>query len=157
MHASRKGTEMSEKQVDYEPQAMPFFFAAGMAVAALWGWYLLEQFTSLRITGLLGTASEDPIPIYFALAGTVIVPIVAAVFWRRAVGIVRNGVNGKGSVLSVGAKVEGLRNVEFEYEFEGANYTNKTSLDAETAEKLQPGDEIEIIIDKRKPTRVLVK
>jgi hypothetical protein len=148
---------MSKEQGEYEAQAMPFFFGAAIAVAVMWGWYALEHFTNLRITGLFGTANEDAMPIYVALATTAIAPIVAAVFWRRAVGIVKNGVPGLGTVLSVGVKVQDLRDVEFEFEFEGVTYTNKTSMYVETADKLQPGDEIEIIIDKRKPTRVLVK
>lgn len=139
---------MSEEQSGYEAQAMPFFFAAGAVVAIMWGWYAFEHFTE---------NSKDALPIFFPLAVTVLAPIAATAFWRRAVGIAKNGVPGMATVLSVGGKIKGLRDVEFEFEFDGATYTNKTSIYDEISDKLRPGDEIVIVIDKRKPTRVLVK
>lgn len=147
---------MDEKKT-HEVKFVSYVIIAAFIVITAWGWYLLEQLTQWRITTLLGTAYEEPLPILVPLVISVLVPISAVIFWKRAVGIACNGVFEKATVLAIGGEVQSMRNVKFEYVFGGNKYSKKMSISSAIADQLDLGGTLNIIVDKRKPTRVLVK
>jgi hypothetical protein len=148
---------MAEAEKPRIPGAGMYFIGAGVAVLLIWGWFLLEHFTNLRIVRSGQEAGAASLPVAFPLVVTPLAFIIATILWRRAVGIVENGVPASATVKSVGGEFQGYREVSFDYTFEGASYSKKMSVIGVTAEKLNPGDALPIIVDKRNPKRVVVK
>ena len=148
---------MAETEKPEVPGAGMYFIGAAVVVVLIWTWFLLEHFTNLRIVRWGQEASAEGMPVALPLVATPLALIIAAVLWRRAVGIAVNGMPASARVKSVGGEVQGYREVEFDYTFEGVSYSKKMSVIGVTAEKLKPGDALPIIVDKRNPKRVMVK
>jgi hypothetical protein len=148
---------MAENNEKYKVMGFVYAMIAGALIVVIWGWYCLEQFTDWRITSLGGTADKDPISILFPAVTSVAAPVLALVFWRRAVGIAEHGVAVTATVLSIGNSIQSMRNVEFEYTHDGIVYRKKKSVDDYTSEELEPGGPLEIIVDKRNVKRILIK
>lgn len=134
-----------------------YFTGAGLFIAVMWGWFLLEQFTSLRVVGASGMAHADPVHILFPVIATPLALVGALILWRRAAGIVANGVPLEATVTAVGGEVQDMRDVSLEYEFEGKQYQNKMSVSSVVANDLSEGGKLGVIVDKRNPARVVLQ
>ena len=148
---------MGEESKVERPGATLYFLGAAVMTGLIWAWFLIEHFTNWRITRFGSQPQEDPLHIAFPLIVTPVVLIGALVLWRRAVGLAENGVPVNATIRSIGGEVQGYRDVVFDYTFEGASYSTKKSVIGITVAKLQAGEELPIIVDKRNPKRVMVK
>ena len=146
---------MNERKFQ-EVKGSHYLIIASAIVIGMWGCYFLEQNTSLRLKNILGKAQEEPMEIIFPIITSVIAPVIFLVLWRRAVGIVENGVLTTATVLSVGSKVQSMRDVVFQYVFDSETYETKLSVTSAISDELEPDAKIEILVDKRKPSRILV-
>ncbi len=134
-----------------------YFIGAGAVIAAMWGWFLLEQFTDFRVTNASGTVDSEPIHILFPAIATPLALVVALFLWRRAAGIVANGVPLEALVTAVGREIQSMRDVSLEYEFEGKGYQKKMSVSSAVADDLSEGDKLAVTVDKRNPARVVLQ
>jgi hypothetical protein len=132
-----------------------YFSGAAIMAAILWGWFLLERFTSLRLVGSSGIAHEEPVHILFPTIGTAVCLLGALFLWRRAAGMAANGVPVGATVTAVGGEFQGMRDVSFSYVFEGTELAGKISVPAVSVKDLEPGGEFRIIVDKRNPKRYM--
>lgn len=139
------------------PSSFIYFGGAGFVIALLWVWFLIEHFTDWRIVRTGQEGRPESLPVLVPLIATPIAFVAALVLWRRAVGIVENGVPVSAVIKSIGGEVQGYREVVFDYEFDGASHSQKKSVIGITVEKLGPGSPLPIIVDKRNPKRVMVK
>lgn len=139
-----------------EVGAALYFASAAILIAILWGWFLLEQVTGLRLVRAGGTAQAEPVHVAFPLIGTPVVLLVAFVLWRRAAGIAAHGVEMDAAVRSVGGAVQGMRHVVLAYEFEGRSFEKKVSVVCAVSDKLSEGDTLRVLVDRRKPKRMMV-
>lgn len=147
---------MSDEARPARPSGAIYSVGAGILILVLWGWFLLERFTPLRLVRPGQEASAEGIPLLVPLIATPIVLIVAFALWRRAVGIAENGVPLQATVLSTGAALQGMRNVVLEYSLEGVRYERKTSVPCAIADKLSAGSTVDVVVDKRNPKRMLL-
>lgn len=148
---------MAEGQAKHTVKGTMYLLGAAAPVAVLWGWYLLEHYTSWRITHIGETAQEEPIPIWLALIGTPVCLIAALVLWKRATGIAENGIEVEAEVVSVGATIQYQRTVKVKYVVDGVEYIRKASVTMVISDKLKAGDKLALIVDKSNPKRMLVK
>ncbi|MCX7804944.1 MAG: hypothetical protein N3A38_07105 [Planctomycetota bacterium] len=138
------------------PGPAVYFLTAAAISVLMWGWFLLEHFTDLRIVRLGQEARRESVPIAVPIATVPLAFIGATILWRRAVGIAENCVPVIATVKSVGGEVQGFRDVTFGYTFEGVEYSKKMSVVGAIAEKFEPGSPVEIIVDRRKPSRIML-
>lgn len=150
------GEGLDEQQHGFKVRGALYYIPAAAIIAVMWAWWLLEQTTNWRITSS-GVANSEPIPILIPLIATVLAVPVAVILYRRALGIVANGVPVLATVVAVGGTVNSMRDVEFEYLFEGQSYTMNKSFSARTADGYSQGSELEVLVDRRNPKKVLVK
>ena len=148
---------MADAAKPEKPSSFIYFLGAGVIVVLGWAWFLIEHFTDWRIVRTGQEARPESLPILVPLIGTPVALIVALILWRRAVGIVENGVPVDATITSIGGEVQGYREVNFDYVFEGTSYSKKMSMVGILVEKLAPGAPLPIVVDKRNPKRVAVK
>ncbi len=147
---------MNEPDSVHQVKGLPYLSYAAGAALGMWGWFSLEHFTNYRISHG-GEAKAEPIHIAFPLIASVLAPIIALVMWRRAIGIAKHGVPVTATVRSISSVVKQMRNVSFEYEFQGVKYSKRKSIDCTCSDELTLGGEMEIIVDQRNPKRILLK
>lgn len=148
---------MNEKKMKPSVKGGPYCRAAAIGLCLFWGWYLLEHFTSWR--WVHARSGAEPISILYIAAGTVFAVLAPFAAWRWLESIAENGIPTVATVLSVDRKVtmgKSIRTVTFKYVFKGTEYTKKKSIISSVSDKLKCGGTLDIIVDKRRPKRVLV-
>ena len=142
---------MTDSDNNSPVKPMTYVWTSGVMIAIVWGLYVLEHFTDIRIG-----SGDDPLPILIPIIATPVIAIGGFIMYRRALGIVAHGIEVEATIGDIGRAVEGMRHVTYEYEFRGVRYAERKSVGSDAADELSPGDKIRIIVDDRKPKRFLV-
>lgn len=147
---------MLDRQKLLRNKTIIYWGGAALFVVLMWAWFFLEQFTNLRITRIWESAREHPIPLLVPILASIAGVVLALFFWHRAVGLVKNGVEVSATIKDLGVALNGMRNVSYEYEFQGAKYSKKESMSCVLVDNLKPGDPLPILVDPRNPKRMIV-
>lgn len=83
--------------------------------------------------------------------------LVVAFFYRRNVQLVRDGVEVLAEVTGAGRIVtKGLRDLSFQYEYNGSTRKKRKSMNVKDVGKLQVGDRFRILVDPKNTQRYYV-
>ena len=129
---------------------MPLFFWFNVALHFI-GYTIKPLFRLQKIE-----EGDDPkIAITLALITTVVAPLLAYLYYRKAKSVAENAIEVIGVVKKVGGKLDSMVNVTFSYEVSGKRYKKRKSFD--TDGNFSVGQEIELVVDSRKPSRCYLK
>jgi hypothetical protein len=148
---------MSDERSTYRINPLLYLAPAGAIVLVMWGWFLLEHFTDVRLVPTGAQGHRAPVSLAFTLIVSLAVPIVAFIMYRRAAAILLNALPVTAVVKALGAPGRRMQDIVLSYTFEGRQYTRKLSISTLSAEGLSPGSEVRILVDRRNPKTVLVK
>ena len=129
---------------------------ACLLIVFLWGWWFLEHFSEVRLGPAGSHPREHPIEIWVPVIGSPLLLIGSLIWWRRSVGIARNGEVVEALIESLGASVNAMRDVTLSYTVNGRTYQASKSLSVADIGDRRPGDTLAIVVDKRNPKRFLV-
>ncbi|MCC7422213.1 MAG: DUF3592 domain-containing protein [Planctomycetaceae bacterium] len=120
----------------------------------LWGWYALENFVGYSIDGKRLDPDESPISILFPVIGTPLAFVGYGVWaWRQAA-FLKSSVVVPGRVTSIGrVEMHGMRDIGYEYDYEGETFSTKVSMADPLVERFSPGDAVQVRVDPAKPSR----
>ena len=144
----------ARKTQDMTPKI--YLIGAAVVIVLLWGWFLMERATDLRLVGSSGVVHSEPIHWLVPAIATPVVAVVAFVLWRRTAGILKNGVEVQAVVRSIGMSAQGRTNVVLAYSVDGTEYSTKKSVSSEMVEKVGEGGSLTVIVDKQNPRRLVV-
>lgn len=147
---------MDESKKVKPPRLDGLIFVIALGIATAWGWWVMEQFTDLRLTRKFGVAHEDPVSIWIPLIATPAVVGSALWYWRHMAAFAKHGVVVPGTILRFGASASGMKDVAFAYEYEGTKYETKESVSSERLKDKSVGDLVDVAVDTRKPKRAML-
>jgi hypothetical protein len=125
-------------------------------IATLWAWWLLENYTHLRLVRGFSEARKEAISYLYPSIATPLVFFGSLLWWRRFAGIAENGLLVNATIENFGAKGSGLQDVTLSYVVEGRTYKIKKSFsDVDVCDR-NLGDVIRIVYDMRNPKRVII-
>ncbi len=128
--------------------------------AFIWLMVVVEVVFGRKLSGFrLRKVDPDDDPmmaVTIALIATVLAPIVAYFFYRRAKSVSENAMEVIGVVKKAGIQTGSMVNVTFLYEVGGKRYKKRKSLDAIEG-GYHRGKEIELVVDSRNPGRCYLK
>ena len=136
------------------PKAFTLKTKLGGAVAIalfLWVGYTVERYTDFRFPG----GSKRPMPIEFPLYGTPILLVGAYFSWKTTMSFYNNSLAMHARITNIGMIFRGWCDVTVSYSVGHKVHTKKISILGSEATQLRVGSSMPILMDQRKPSRVI--